>query len=143
MDRKSYLMIPLSYHLKRSFNSYSLLYEIIFFWNNQFCFLSSPKVMLYISYLILMTICHSFGLHQISHYLYRNFQLDFLIWFSSFFMLIWLHNHLLIINKNISLFFQTILNFLIFFLFKIFHQQKFKQKSISILTNFLIDLFKQ
>ena len=143
MDRKSYLMNPLSYHLKRSFNSYSLLYEIIFFWNIQFCFLSSPKVMLYISYLILMTICHSFGLHQISHYLSRNFQLDFLIWFSSFFMLIWLHNHLLIINKNLSLFFQTILNFLIFFLFKIFHQQKFKQKSISIFTNFLIDLFKQ
>ena len=127
MDRKSYLMIPLSYHLKRSFNSYSLLYEISFFWNNQFCFLSSPKVMLYISYLILMTICHSFSLHQISHYLYRNFQQDFFIWFSSFFMLIWLHKHLLIINKNLSLFFQTILNFLIFFLFKIFHQQKFKE----------------
>ena len=127
MDRKSYLMIPLSYHLKRSFNSYSLLYEIIFFWNNQFCFLSSPKVMLYISYLILMTICHSFGLHQISHYLYRNFQQDFFIWFSSVFMLIWLHKRLLVINKNLSLFFQTILNFLIFFLLKIFHQQKFKE----------------
>ena len=127
MDRKSYLMILLSYHLKRSFNSYSLLYEISFFWNNQFCFLSSPKVMLYISYLILMTICHSFGLHQISHYLYRNFQQDFFIWFSSVFMLIWLHKRLLVINKNLSLFFQTILNFLIFFLFKIFHQQKFKE----------------
>ncbi len=127
MDRKSYLMIPLSYHLKRSFNSYSLLYEISFFWNNQFCFLSSLKVMLYISYLILMTICHSFSLHQISHYLYRNFQQDFFISFSSFFILIWLHKRLLVINKNLSLFFQTILNFLIFFLFKIFHQQKFKE----------------